>query len=135
MGAIGERESQEDRTSKTQSKEIKTEEPEVKWDMTNEAPNAAEAISSDLPTREYRGPSPLLTQTPRHIEFRRRLGQNPAFLPVLERALIKARKRLAVHRQNLKQDPTSREDEDRQCMVWLFEDSIQRVKAGTYHLR
>ena len=93
------------------------------------------AVSSDLPTREYKGPSPLLTQMPRHIEFRRRLGQNPAFLPVLERALIKARKRLAVHRQNPKQDPTSREDEDRQCMVWLFEDSIQRVKAGTYHLR
>ena len=132
---MGEMERQEDRISETQNKEIKTEEPEVKWDMTSEALNTTEAICSDLPTREYRVPSPLLPQTPRHIEFRRRLGQNPAFLPVLERALIKARKRLAAHHQNLKQDPTSREDEDCQRMVWLFEDSIQRVKAGTYHLR
>ena len=72
---------------------------------------------------------------PRHIEFRRRLGQNLAFLPALERALIKARKKWAAHHQDLKRDPTSRKDKDCQRMVWLFEDSIQRVKAGTYHLR
>ena len=71
----------------------------------------------------------------RHIELRRRLGQNMAFLPALKRALIKARGRLAAHHQNLKQDPTSRENKDGQCMVVLLEDSIQRVKAGTYHLR
>ena len=134
MGAIGERESQEDRTSETQSKEIKIEEPEVKWNTTSEAPNATGAISSDRPTREHKAPSPLLPQMLRHIEFRRRLGQNKAFLPALERALIKARGRLAAHHQNLKEDPTSRENEDSQCMVWLLEDSIQRVKAGTYHL-
>ena len=128
-------ESQEDRISETQNKEIKTEEPEVKWDMTSETPNTPEAVVSDLPPREYRVLSPLLPRTPRHIEFRRRLGQNPAFLPVLERALIKARKKLAAHHQDLKKDPTSREDKDCQRMVWLFEDSIQRVKAGTYHLR
>ena len=33
VGAIGERESQEDRTSETQSKEIKIEELEVKWKL------------------------------------------------------------------------------------------------------
>ena len=77
----------------------------------------------------------MLPQTLRHIELRRRLGQNKAFLPALERALIKARGRLAAHHQNLKQGPTSRENEDGQCMVWLLEDSIQKVKAGTYHLR
>ena len=30
---------------------------------------------------------------------------------------------------------TSRENEESQCVVWLLEDSIQKVKAGTYHLR
>ena len=93
------------------------------------------SISSDRPTREHKAPSPLLPQTLRHIELRRRLGQNKAFLPALERALIKARGRLAAHHQNLKQGPTSRENEESQCMVWLLEDSIQKVKAGTYHLR
>ena len=102
VGAIGERESQEDRTSKTQSKEIKIEEPEVKWNMTSEAPNATGAISSDRPTREHKAPSPLLPQTLRHIKLRRRLGQNKAFLPALKRALIKARRRLTTHCQNLK---------------------------------
>ena len=81
MGAVGEGESQEDRTSETQSKEIKTEEPEVKWDMTSETLNTPKVIVSNLPPREYRVLSPLLPRTPRHIEFRRRLGQNPAFLP------------------------------------------------------
>ena len=81
----------------------------------------------------------MLPWTPRHIEFRRRLGQNLAFLPALKRALIKARKKLVAHHQDLKEDPTTREDKDKavphQGMVWLFEDSIHRVKAGTYHLR
>ena len=81
----------------------------------------------------------MLPWTPRHIEWRRRLGQNPAFLPALERALIKARKELVAHNQDLEEDPMTREDKDkvvqRQRMVWLFEDSIHRVKAGTYHLR
>ena len=103
--------------------------------MTSEAPNITGAISSDHPIREHKASSPLLPQTLRHIELRRRLGQNKAFLPALERALIKARGRLAVQHQILKQGPASRESEDGQCMVWLLEDSIQKVKAGTYHLR
>ena len=93
------------------------------------------AISSDRPTREHKAPSPLLPQTLRHIELRRRLGQNKAFLPALKRALIKARGRLAAHHQNLKQGPTSRKNEESQFLVWLLEDSIKKVKAGTYHLR
>ena len=76
---------------------------------------------------------------PRHIEFRRRLGQNPVLLPALEKALSKARKKLVAHNQDLEEDPTAREDKDKavrsQRMVWPFEDSIHRVKAGTYHLR
>ena len=84
MEAIGEMESQEDRISKTQNKEIKTEETEVKWDRISETLNTPEVTVSGLPLREYKVLSPLLPQTPRHIEFRRRLGQNPAFLPALE---------------------------------------------------
>ena len=93
------------------------------------------AVSSDRPTREHKAPCPLLPQTLRHIELRRRLGQNKAFLPALERALTKARGRLAMQHQNLKQGHTPGESEESQCMVWLLEDSIQKVKAGTYHLR
>ena len=93
------------------------------------------AVSADRPTKEHKAPSLVLPQTFRHVELRRRLGQNEALLPALERALIKARGRLAVHHQNLKQGHTSGESEEGQCMVWLLEDSIQKVKAGTYHLR
>ena len=50
---------------------------------------------------------------PRHIEFRRRLGQNPAFLPTLKKALSKARKKLVAHNQDLEEDPTAREDKDK----------------------
>ena len=93
------------------------------------------ARSADCSTKEQKAQPPSLPQAFRRIELRRRLGQNKAFLPALERALIKARGRLAVQPQGLKQGPASREREDGQCMVWLLEDSIQKVKAGTYHLR
>ena len=82
--ATGEMESQEDKISKTQNKEIKTEETEIKWDWISETQNTPEVTASDLPPREYKVLSPLLPRTPRHIEWRRRLGQNPAFLPALD---------------------------------------------------
>ena len=91
-----------------------------------------EAITPNHPLREHRVPSSLHPQTLRHLELRRRLGQNKAFLPALKRALTKARGRLAAHPQDWKQ---ARENKESQCMVWLLEDSIQKVKAGTYHLR
>ena len=53
--------------------------------------------------KEQGVPSPLLTQTLRHLELRRRLGQNKAFLPALERALTKARGKLAAPLQDRKQ--------------------------------
>ena len=90
------------------------------------------SIILNHPLREHGVLSPLLPQTLRNIELRRRLGQNKAFLPALERALTKARGRLAAHPKDWKQ---ARENEESQCMVWLLEDSIQKVKAGTYHLR
>ena len=92
-------------------------------------------MSTDSSNKEPKAPPLVLPRKVRHIELRRRLGQNKAFLPALKRALIKARGRLAVHHQNLKQGHTSGESEEGQCMVWLLEDSIQKVKAGTYHLR
>ena len=58
-----------------------------------------------------------------------------AFLPALERALTKARGKLSSHCQNPKQGSASRESEEDQCIVWLLEDTIQKVKAGTYHLK
>ena len=139
MEATGEMESQEDKISETQNKEIKTEETEIKWDQISETQNTLEVTVSDLPPREYKVLSPLLPWTPRHIEWRRRPGQSPAFLPALERALIKARKELVSHNQDLEEDPMTREDKgkavQRQRMVWLFEDSIHWVKSSTYHLR
>ena len=114
-------------------------EMELKWDLISETQNAPEVTSSDLSPREYKDCSPLLPRTPRHIEWRRRLGQNPVFLPALERALIKARKELVTHTQDLEEDPSTREDKGkavwRHHIVWLLEDSIHRVKSGTYHLR
>ena len=113
MEAIGEMESQEDRISETQNKEIKTEETEIKYDRISETQNTPEVTVSDLPPREYKVLSPLLPWTPRHIEWRRRLGQNPAFLPALKRVLIKARKKLVAHSQDLEEDPMTREDKDK----------------------
>ena len=113
MGATGGMESQGDQISKTQNKEIKAEELESKWDQISETQNTPEVTVSDLPPREYKVLSPLLPGTPRHIEWRRRLGQNPAFFLALERALIKARKELAAYNQDLEEDPTTREDKDK----------------------
>ena len=75
-----------------------------------------EARSSDGPPKEQKVQPPSLPQAFRCIELRRRLGQNKAFLPALNRALIKARGRLAVQPQGLKQGPASRERED--VSVW-----------------
>ena len=75
--------------------------------------------------------SPSLPQTLRHLKLRRRLGQNKAFLPALERALTKARGKLTAPPQDWKQ---AKENKESQWMVWLLEDSIQKVKAGTYDL-
>ena len=132
-----------------QNKEIKEEEMESKRDEISETQNkqikeagrgvTPEVTVSNLAPREYKILSPLLPRTPRHIEWRRRLGQNPAFLPALEGALTNKRKELAACHQELEEDPKSKENKDKavqlQRMVWLFEDSIHRVKSGTYHLR
>ena len=93
------------------------------------------AVSTDSSNKEPKAPPLVLPKKVRRIELRRRLGQNKAFLPALERALTKARGRVAVQPQNLKQGHTPGESEESQSLVWLLEDSIQKVKAGTYHSR
>ena len=75
----------------------------------------------------------MLPRKVRRIELKRRLGQNKAFLPALERALNRARGGVAVQVQNLEQGHTSGESEESHSLVWLLEYSIQKIKAGTYH--
>ena len=75
-------------------------------------------------------PSTLSPQTARGMEVRRRLGQSTAFLPALEKALTKAKENC----QSSKQNPDLKESNEDQCVVWLIEDTIQRIKEGTFHL-
>ena len=46
--------------------------------------------------RKYKVLSPGLPQTAERIEWRRKLGQNPAFLGAVERSLAKKRKELDI---------------------------------------
>ena len=87
--------------------------------------------------REYKVLSPGLKRTADRIEWRRRLGQNPAFLGAVERSLAKKRKELDICNQELEENPLDEEIKEKaaqlQHRVWLFEDTIHRVKEGTYH--
>ena len=65
MEATEEMESQGDQISETQNKDIK----EARGGVTSEA------TVPNLGTRDYKILSPLLPRTPRHIEWRRRLGR------------------------------------------------------------
>ena len=87
-------------------------------------------IGTNIPSYSFKEqgvPSLSLPEMLRHLKLRRRLGQNKAFLPALERALTNARGRLAAHPQEWKRD---RENEESQWMVWILEDSIQNVKRA-----
>ena len=75
-------------------------------------------------------PSTLSLQTVRSTELRRRLGQNTAFLPTLEKALTKVKESC----QSSKRDPDLKESNEDRCVVWLIEDTIQWIKEGTFHL-
>ena len=134
MGPAGPKKSLAGGSSKVKSEGIETEKPEVSWNRKDEAQKVAGPISPNQPPRELKH-STLSPQTLRRTELRRRLGQNKAFLPALERALTKVREKLASHRPGLKQGSTAKESEEDWCIVWLLEDTIQKVKAGTYHLK
>ena len=99
----------------------------------DEAQEATGPPNPNQPPKEVKL-STLVPQTLRRMEVRRRLGQNKAFLPALERALTKAKEKLASHCQNSKQSSAPKESDEDRCIVWLLEDTIQKVKAGTYHL-
>ena len=75
----------------------------------------------------------MLPRKVRRLELKRKIGQNRTFLPALKRALDRARGGVAVQVQNLEQGHTSGESEESHSLVWLLEDSIQKIKAGTYH--
>ena len=91
------------------------------------------AVGTDSYNKEPKAPTLVLPRKVRRIELRRRLGQNKAFLPALERALNRARGGVVMQAQNLEQGHTSGESEESHSLVWLLEDSIQKIKAGTYH--
>ena len=127
--ATGKPESQGSQTIRQQGKET----PEAGGGAT------PETADPNLGTREYKVLSPGLPRTASHIEWRRRLGQNPAFLEAVERALANRRKELETCNQELEENPSDEEIKEKaaqlQHMVWLFEDTIQRVREGTYHQR
>ena len=75
----------------------------------------------------------MLPRKVRRLELKRKLGQNKAFLPALKRALDRARGGVPVQVQNLGRGRTSGEGEESHSLVWLLEESIQKIKAGTYH--
>ena len=98
-----------------------------------------ETTDMKLGIRDYKTISPGPPQTAKHIEWRRRLGQNPAFLKAVERALADRRKELDTCNQELEKNPSDAEIKEKaaqlQHTVWLFEDTIHWVREGTYHQR
>ena len=123
----GKPEGQGNQIIRQQSKET----PEVGGGATSETANPNPG------TREYKVLSPWLPRTASHIEWRRRLGQNPAFLEAVERSLANRRKELETCNQELEENPSDKEIKEKaaqlQHMVWLFEDTILQVREGTYH--
>ena len=95
----GKLEGQGNQIIRQQSKET----PEVGGGATSETANPNPG------TREYKVLSPGLPWTASHIEWRRRLGQNPAFLEVVERLLANRRKELETCNQELEEIPSDEE--------------------------
>ena len=68
-----------------------------------------ETTDPKLVTRDYKIISPEIPRTAKCIEWRRRLGQNPAFLTAVEKALANRRKELATCNQELEENPSDKE--------------------------
>ena len=58
-------------------------------------------------------------------------SQNQAPLSALEIALDRAKGGVSAQAQSLGRDSTSGEGEESHSLVWLLEESIQKIKAGT----
>ena len=67
-----------------------------------------------------------------HTKVRTKVGLSPALLPVLERALAKAKAKLVPQGPKPQQNLVPKGSDDDRCVVWLLEDTIQKVKTGTY---
>ena len=127
--AVEKPENQRDQTAREQDKGAPDKEVKA-------GPNPADPSSGP---RKYRILSPLLPWTAKDIERRKILGQNPKFLGALEKSLVKKKKELDISNQELKENPLDELAREKvaqiQRRVRLFEDTIHRVKEGTYHQR
>ena len=137
-------ESQGDQISKTQNKEIKEEEKESQGDQISKTQNkeikeagggvTPEVTVPNLAPRKYKILSPLLPRhipSPRHIEWRKRLGQNPAFLSSLEGALTNKRKELTTCHQELEEDPKQRRTRTRESNSCIWCGSLRIPSIGS----
>ena len=77
-------------------------------------------------------PPTLASQPLGHTKARTKVGPSPALLPVLEKALAKAKAKLAPQSPESRQNLVPQDNDDDRCVVWLLEDTIQKVKNGTY---
>ena len=83
--------------------------------------------------KEHEAPTLVIPRKIRHLEPKGKLGQNKASLSALEIALDKAKGGVLAQVQSLGRGSTSGEGEESHSLVWLLEESIQKIKAGTYH--
>lgn len=81
----------------------------------------------------------LSPHLPADIERRGAQAQDPKLLRALERCLVRKRNNLGILDEELRNDPHNEELRDHiiyaQKEAGLIQESIQRVKEGTYHLR
>ena len=90
-------------------------------------------VGTDSHKKEHKAPTLVIPRKVRRLELKRKLGQNKAFLPALERALDRAKGGVPAQVQSLGRGRTSGEGEESHSLVWHLEESIQKIKAGTYH--
>ena len=90
-------------------------------------------MGTDSHNKEHKAPTLVLPRKVRRLELKRKLGQDKASLPALERALDRAKGGVPAQVQSLGRGHTSGEGEESHSFVWLLKESILRIKAGTYH--
>ena len=81
----------------------------------------------NLGPRDYKVLSPGLNWTTDCIEWRRRLGQNPAFLESVERSLVKKRKELDICNQELEENPSDEETKEKAAHPKSFGQVISNL--------
>ena len=81
-------------------------------------------MGTDSYNKEHKAPTLMLPRKVRHLELKRKFGQNKAFLPALERALDRAKGGVPAQVQSLGRGHASGEGEESHSLVWLLEESI-----------